>query len=217
MKTYDHFFPGFLIFFSSACFSATIAGFLATYSNIPFTLAITSSLIPSILSFFIYSMMPFNTSVSHPYRALLILSVILPILIFFRIRSTTSANFWFEPSILRYYPINLDKSASVMVGFYWLNISIKAFYFYCFALSFSRSWALHWRCFFHYTEKLDLKSSNRIVNLSFLSFYFTFKFSLISIFLTIWPDLFYFAIKAPSLIELYIIFYFTFVIIGSEF
>lgn len=93
METYNHFLPGFLVFLIYACFSATIAGFLAASYNIVLTLPITYSLIPSTLSFFIYSIIPLSTSVYHPYNAVLILSIIFPIFIFFRISSTTSASF----------------------------------------------------------------------------------------------------------------------------
>lgn len=166
------------------------------------TLLIVYSLMPSIESFLTSSNNPFNCSISHPSSAVLIFSVMLFILMFFRIMSPTSAIFKFEPSTFLYSVMSLIRSAYEIVGFSWLIISMSCFYFYCFDFSRSWSWVRHCRYFFHYELKFERVSSNRMVSLSFLSFYFIFITSRSSMLRTICAARFYFAIMAPSLIEL---------------
>ena len=63
---YNHFFPPFLAFLAYACFSATIPGFFSASSSIYLNCFITSSSIPSTLSFSIYSLIFFIYSIYQP-------------------------------------------------------------------------------------------------------------------------------------------------------
>lgn len=121
---------------------------------------------------------------------------------FLRIISATSASKMFAASMSRYYLMSLISSCYETVGLSWLIIWINNFSFSCLILSFSRSSVLHFKYYFHSMLKLVLISSNIIVSLSFLSFYFNFKTSLLYMLRTIWVVLFSFDMIAPYLMAL---------------